>query len=99
MKLALELKLPANYLRGVIAGLFRDIETQVNRLTEGRISAVHNAYTAAPTTGKHSLGDFVRNSQPAEAGGAGSMYVITGWICTVSGEPGTWLECRSLTGN
>lgn len=99
MKLNLATKLPEKYIRGLLAAIFRDIETQVNRFTEGRIEAVHNAYTAAPTTGNHTVGDFLRNSAPAEAGAASSKYVITGWVCTASGTPGTWLECRSLTGN
>ena len=70
-----------------------------NLLAEGRIAARYNAATAAPTTGTHAQGDFVPNSAPAEAGSALSKYVITGWICTVGGTPGTWLEARILTGN
>jgi hypothetical protein len=89
---------PKDYLRSVFSDLLRDLETKVNGLAEGRITARHNAYTAAPTTGQHTEGDFVRNSSPAVAGGGGSQYVIVGWICTVSGEPGTWVECRTLTG-
>lgn len=57
------------------------------------------AQTAAPISGNWVVGDFVRNSSPAEAGGAGSKYIISGWICTVSGTPGTWLQARVLTGN
>ena len=72
---------------------------QLNRLTEGRLSAVHNASTTFPTTGIHAQGDFVRNTSPTELGVAGSKYVIIGWVCTVSGEPGTWVQCRYLTGN
>lgn len=56
-------------------------------------------HTAVPTAGNWVVGDFVRNSSPAEAGGAGSKYIISGWICTVSGTPGAWLEARVLTGN
>lgn len=77
----------------------REHATQVNMLTEGKLSAVYNAATAAPTTGTWAQGDFIRNSAPAEAGSASSKYVIFGWICTVSGTPGTWLQCRFLTGN
>lgn len=79
--------------------LYRQIATQVNQLSEGGIVAAYNAATAAPTTGTYFQGDTIRNSSPSELGVAASMYVITGWICTVSGTPGTWLECRSLTGN
>jgi hypothetical protein len=71
---------------------------QVNGLTEGQVSAVQNANTAPPTTGTYQLGDVIRNSAPAVLGTAGSRYVITGWICTTAGTPGTWTPCRSLTG-
>lgn len=72
---------------------------QVNGLTEGRLAAVYNADTAAPTTGLHARGDFVRNSEPSEAGLVSAKYVVFGWVCTVGGEPGTWVQCRFLTGN
>ena len=99
MRLQLELKVPAEYRRQVFSEILRDIERQVNEFVEGRVAAVTNASTAAPTTGLHNKGDFVRNSTPSEAGAGGSKYVIVGWICSVAGEPGTWLECRTLTGN
>ena len=55
--------------------------------------------TGAPASGTWRVGDVFRNRAPAELGVAGSKYVITGWICTVSGTPGTWAAMRSLTGN
>lgn len=79
--------------------LLRDAAIQVNGLSEGRITATYNAYTAAPTTGVWAQGDFLRNSAPSELGSSSSKYVVLGWVCTVSGEPGTWLQCRVLTGN
>lgn len=82
-----------------LTDLFRATNAQVNQLTEGTVSAVHSAATAAPTAGTYAQGDFVRNSTPAEAGTAGAKYVVTGWMCTVGGTPGTFLACRSLTGN
>lgn len=39
--------------------------------------------TAAPTTGYWVQGDIVYNTAPASAG-----YI--GWVCTVTGSPGTW---------
>ena len=72
---------------------------QVNALSEGRMAGTYNAQTAAPTTGTWAIGDYIKNSAPAEAGSAASKYVILGWVCTVSGTPGTWLQCRALTGN
>lgn len=77
----------------------RDVATQVNLISEGFLQGATNATTAAPTGGTYSVGDFVRNSAPAEAGTAGSKYVVLGWICTVAGSPGTFLPCRVLTGN
>lgn len=78
---------------------WRELANQVNRLTEGKVDSITNAYTAAPTTGTYLQGDFIRNSAPSELGSASSKYVIFGWICSVSGTPGTWLQCRFLTGN
>lgn len=78
---------------------FSGVATQLNNLSEGRISAVTNAYTAAPTTGTWNLGDYIKNSAPSELGGAGSKYTIRGWVCTVAGTPGTWVQDRGLTGN
>lgn len=77
----------------------RSITEQLNSVTEGRVSAVTSAYTAAPTAGKHAQGDFVRNSTPTELGSASSKYVVIGYLCVVGGEPGTWVACRCLTGN
>ncbi len=78
---------------------YREIATQVNTLSEGGIVAHYNAATAAPTSGNWTQGDQIRNSAPAELGSAASKYIVTGWICTVAGTPGTWLQLRSLTGN
>ena len=71
----------------------------VNMLSDGRLAGTNNATSAAPTSGPHARGDFIRNSEPSEAGTAGSMFVVLGWLCTASGTPGTFVECRALTGN
>ena len=92
------MKLPTNP-RELDVRLLRDIVNQVNGIAEGNASSFHGAMTAAPTTGTWAIGDEVKNSAPAEAGAVSSKYVITGWICTASGTPGTWLEQRVLTGN
>lgn len=78
---------------------YREIARQVNALSEGSISANYNATTSAPTTGTWSKSDQIKNSAPAEAGSAGSKYVITGFLCVSGGTPGTWVQLRSLTGN
>jgi len=77
---------------------WRDMAQVLNALVEGRIY-VRYTDTAAPTTREWMVGDIVWNSAAAEAGGAGSKYVIMGWVCTTSGEPGTWKEMRVLTGS
>lgn len=86
-------------LRTRLNDVFRQANQQINQLTEGRIEAITNAYTAAPTTGEYKQGDFVRNNAPTELGSGGSKYVIYGFICVASGIPGTWVEARFLTGN
>lgn len=78
---------------------WREVSQKVNDLAGGFYRAKENQLTAAPTTGTWAQGDFVWNSNPTELGGAGSKYVIQGWICTVGGTPGTWLQQRCLTGN
>ena len=77
---------------------YKQIAYTVNALSEGKAEAFYGATTAAPTTGTWKQGDFVKNSAPVEAGAASSKYVIFGWMCTVSGTPGTWVQCRFLTG-
>lgn len=76
----------------------REHATQVNQLSEGRINGAYSALPSAPTTGVFTQGDFVRNTNPSELGSASSKYVIHGWLCIVSGEPGTFVQCRYLTG-
>lgn len=73
----------------------REHAVLLNMLTDGRLSGTNNASTAAPTTGTHAIGDFVRNSAPVEAGSAASKYVVLGWVKTATG----FLQCRTLTGN
>lgn len=73
--------------------------TLINAMTDGRLAGTNNATTSAPTSGTHAQGDYVRNSQPTEQGSAGSKYVILGFVCVSGGTPGTWVDCRVLTGN
>lgn len=80
----------------------RKIQQQLNQLSEGSIAARYQANTAPPAAGNKQLyatGDKIDNKTPVELGSAGSKYVITGWICTAGGTPGTWVQLRSLTGN
>ena len=106
MKLRIDNLLPAYagsdaYLRRLVLALterLREAGNKVNALAEGRISAREGTATAAPTGGDWAQGDFVTNSAPSELGSAGSKYVVLGWVCVASGSPGTWKECRTLTG-
>ena len=100
-KLNLAIRTPSTYLRAIVQALLRDIEQQVNALSEGRITASYNAFTATPTgtAQAYMQGDYVKNSAPTEKGSSGSKYVVKGWLCVGSGSPGTWVEDRGLTGN
>lgn len=77
----------------------REHATQINLVSEGRISGFYTALTAAPTSGDWMQGDSVRNTAPVELGAASSKYIIWGWTCIASGTPGTWVQNRFLTGN
>lgn len=79
--------------------LWRQTATQVNQISEGQLVGTYNAATAAPTGGAYAQGDFIRNSAPTELGVVSSKYLIYGWACVAAGTPGTWRECRFLTGN
>lgn len=92
-----------------LSGFLDRIVTQLNLLSSGSVSAIASA-TAAPTTGTYAVGDFVRNSTPSEVTPTvatydtvgtvvGAKYVVFGWVCVTAGTPGTWKECRFLTGN
>jgi hypothetical protein len=61
----------------------RDVINQLNALSDGTLNAATTALPAAPTTGAHARGDFIRNTQPAAGG-------VFGWVCVASGTPGIW---------
>ena len=95
MKLNTTPRIPAD---PVLVREIREHAQQVNLMAEGRISANYTAMPSVPTTGTYAPGDFVRNSAPAELGTSGSKYVIFGWLCVTGGTPGTFVQCRFLTG-
>jgi hypothetical protein len=82
--------------------LYRQIAQQLNQLSDGTIQAQNTASAAMPTSGTFTAGDFVVNRSPAILGGAGSRYVIRGWIRMTSGSTHVlntdWCESRTLTG-
>ena len=98
-KLSLTRFIQKVYDQSWLAQAFQTIERQVNATSEGRIVGSYNARTAAPTTGVWQQGDEVRNIKPVVTGTTGGMYVVRAWICVVGGEPGTWEEERTYTGN
>lgn len=103
MKLNPENRIPQRYDAGTFSLLLRDFATQLNLLSEGFVRAATNAATSIPTSGSYAQGDFVRKSNLAEAGSAGSKYVVTGWLRLTNGSAHVlntdWVEARVLTGN
>ena len=99
MRLNVKNQLLTEYSRIRIEAILNQITNQLNGISEGTAAYVTNAYTTSPISGTYAIGDFVKNSAPSETGAAASKYIILGWICTVAGTPGTWLQCRVLTGN
>lgn len=82
------------------ADLRRYLTLELQNLTRAIAPKRREAYgTQAPTVGPWTQGDVTWNLTPSELGAASSKYVITGWICTVTGTPGTWLQMHALTGN
>ncbi|CAM2155426.1 conserved hypothetical protein [Paraburkholderia tropica] len=98
------LGVPAS-IAALCAALKRTLDPMVlliNDLSDGKAVAANSAATFAPgaaSTTQYAVGDFIKNSAPAELGVAGSKYLITGWMCVTTGTPGVWKECRVLTGN
>lgn len=70
----------------------------LNSFMEGRVSQRFTD-TVMPTSGTWEKGDEVKNSNPIELGQDGKKYIVKGWLCISSGEPGLWVEMRFTTGN
>jgi hypothetical protein len=82
-KLFLKDRVPRTYDPQIFTDLILQLESQVNRLSEGRASAYHGSMTGAPTTGEWIIGDWVKVTAPTSGG-------FFGYVCTASGTPGTW---------
>ena len=81
-----EPQLPAAGNQDLVRALtlcLRAIIHQLNALSDGTLNASTTALAAAPTTGQHARGDFIRNSQPTAGG-------VFGWVCITAGTPGVW---------
>lgn len=77
-KLTLVDRVPNEYNRATITALFRQIEQQVNQLTEGSANAYHGAVSGLPTS-QAALGDWVKEAAPTSGGYFGYIYTTTGW--------------------
>ena len=66
------------------------IQTQVNALSEGKISARYQAASVSPTTGDYAQGDIVWNLGVSATG-------FVGWVCITSGSPGSWTTWGAVT--
>lgn len=88
-------------LNRALTDVLRDLGTRLDLLAEGRLEGAKLDATSVPTTGTYKRGDFIRKSDPVEAGSSPNKYVIAGWLCTTGGPAGTFVfkECRYLTGN
>jgi hypothetical protein len=103
-KLVLDLKVPVDYDRSRLAEIIRAICSQVNTLSEGRITARYQAQVSVPASVAAQVGDIVWDSNATVRGsvspGVASSYVRAGWICTVeSPTNATWQEIRWPTGS
>jgi hypothetical protein len=102
-KLILDQKVPAKYDKATLSDIIRTICSQVNVLSEGRLSARYQAQVSAPASVAAAVGDIVWDSnttvRPSVSPGVASSYVRIGWVCTVeSPTDATWQEMRVLTG-
>lgn len=96
MKVPVDQRLPQDIKTLVprLSDVLTLIARQLNAFTEGSVSSVHNALTAAPTTGTWKAGDFIRNSNPSDTGDGSAIF---GWVCIASGTPGTWRKLKTET--
>lgn len=106
MKLNENVQLPVSTekeLGKTLYALFQSIARKVNGLSSGAFSAVDGVGTSAPASGTWAKGDFIRNSNPTEAGSTPDKYIIWGWVRLTDGSGNVlntdWFEVRTFTGN
>jgi len=98
-KLLLDLRVPDKYDKATMADIIRQLCTQVNRLSEGTLSARYQAQASVPTSVAAAVGDVVWDSNVTVLGTVGSQYVRLGWICNVASQTApTFQEIRVMTG-
>ena len=78
---------------------FTGIKTRIVNNFKATYNATNKVFysTSKPKTGSFSRGDVVLNTYLAEVG-TDNKYIIYGWACVETGEPGTWKELRVYTG-
>jgi hypothetical protein len=57
-------------------------------------SSIEWSSPSRPLGGPCTVGMRVSNAKLAELGSPGTRYVVSGWRCTATGNPGTWAEER-----
>ena len=102
-KLFLEFQVPDKYDQSDFRDIISEITSQLNKLSEGRLSARYQAQASVPTTVvAHAVGDIVWDSNPTVIGsiapGVAANYVRLGWVCVAPGTPGTLQEIRVAIG-
>ena len=66
---------------------------------EGNSKFNYRSSVPSSGTAKYYAGTFVANTGAALVGGSGLSYILTGWLCTVTGSPGTWVQIAPTTGS
>ena len=71
------------------AGEVSHLNVQTPRGIALGLDALNGSGTEPPSTRSHTKGEIVWNSNP-------TVGSVLGWICTVSGKPGTWNSFGSV---
>lgn len=83
------LKIRSFYLNALYDEVAPSIDIAPNTSMDRRLAITK------PTAGTYSRGDVIHNDATTVQGTAGSEYVVTGWVCTVPGNPGVWEEVKA----
>jgi len=103
-RLVLEFLVPDKWSRNDMQDIVRAITSQVNHLSEGKLSARYQAQSTVPSGSAvaYAVGDITWATSPTVIGsiapGVAASYVRIGWICTAAGKPGTHQELRIAVG-
>lgn len=83
---------PPEKLHQALERYLSDIHLQLRLQSEGRAASWTTSGTTPPRAGQWAAGDTCRNTAPVVItdDNLGS-YVVEGWLCVETGEPGTWV--------